>query len=482
MRIRVPVSWVVWCVAVAACAGPTDVPPAASPRALLTAAPTAGYIVELRQFPADLNVRVAAMGGTVTDRLVPVTTAILAGLTVSDSARIAAWPEVIAVTRDELISVGSPLAAGPRVRAAAPPIPRPLASPTTAAVYAWQWNLPQIHADQAWVAGKVGTSDVVIADIDTGVDDTRLDLIGRVDHAHSRSFVDPAEDALVAALYPGHPAWTDLIGHGTWTSSVASSNGILTAGVTQGTTIYALKALSYFTLGSSIPRAIVYAADNHADVINLSLGGVFAKRLLHGRLLRLFNLLVRYAIQKGTLVVASAGNSFADLDHDVDLTWDFCTIPGVLCVSATGPTDSGPDGVSGPFLNPDAFALYSNFGRSAIGVAAPGGNIGVDQLGNFFGASWVWGTCASTDIEIINGQILPGPCSSGGFTLSGGIGTSASAPHVSGLAALLVGRIGHGHPAQLQQIIQGTADDLGAPGTDPYYGKGRINVARALGL
>ena len=60
-------------------------------------------------------------------------------------------------------------------------------------------------------------------------------------------------------------------------------------------------------------------------------------------------------------------------------------------------------------------------------------------------------------------------------------GTSMAAPHVAGLAALLVEKYGR-NPAQIRHAIQSTADDLGENGTDPYYGRGRINVARALGL
>jgi subtilisin family serine protease len=53
---------------------------------------------------------------------------------------------------------------------------------------------------------------------------------------------------------------------------------------------------------------------------------------------------------------------------------------------------------------------------------------------------------------------------------------------VAGLAALLVARHGKGNPALIRARIVESADDLGEPGTDPYYGKGRINIARALGV
>lgn len=60
-------------------------------------------------------------------------------------------------------------------------------------------------------------------------------------------------------------------------------------------------------------------------------------------------------------------------------------------------------------------------------------------------------------------------------------GTSMSAAVVSGTAALIVEDVGR-NPSQVRARLEQTADDLGEPGTDPYYGKGRINVARAVGL
>ena len=62
------------------------------------------------------------------------------------------------------------------------------------------------------------------------------------------------------------------------------------------------------------------------------------------------------------------------------------------------------------------------------------------------------------------------------------LGTSMAAPHVSGLAALIVEDVGHGKPSLVKARLQQSADDLGLPGTDPFYGKGRINVPRAIGL
>ena len=70
----------------------------------------------------------------------------------------------------------------------------------------------------------------------------------------------------------------------------------------------------------------------------------------------------------------------------------------------------------------------------------------------------------------------------GGNRLSGYIGTSQASPHVAGLAALLMAEYGTGNSGFIKNRLTGSAIDLGPNGTDPFYGRGRIDVARALGL
>ncbi len=84
----------------------------------------------------------------------------------------------------------------------------------------------------------------------------------------------------------------------------------------------------------------------------------------------------------------------------------------------------------------------------------------------------MYAACSQTSLVI--------PVCQTGTYIIGAQGTSMAAPHVSGAAALLVAA-GGSNPAQVRAVLQNTADDLGQPGTDPFYGKGRLNVARAVG-
>ncbi len=444
------------------------------------------YLVEFKsaRLPSDLQNRIAALGGRIIDTFPEMNVALVADLTDEAAAALESQADVADVTLDEFVTA-LPLAPRNRtVQLPQNPLPTSASQPEAAIFYPFQWDKRAIGADRAWRAGFLGSPDVGLAMIDTGIDPTHPELVGLIDASRSISFC-PAETPIVAQQFPGYPAWTDLVGHGTFTAAIASSHSDLLAGVTSRTTLMAIKALGIVPCrASSIFRGIIYAADHGADVINISAGSAFPfPRASSKNFTHYDHLAVQYALVKGvSAVVVAAGNSSLDFDHSGNLENEFCDVPGVICVSATGPTDSGPL-LLGPFQNIDAPAFYTNFGVSAIDVAAPGGNISFDSQGNIVGISWVFSACATTDREFdASGNLIPGFCTGNGITTAGEIGTSFAAPHVAGLAALLVSQLGHGKSAQVRAAIDNGADDRGKPGVDPYYGHGRINVARALGL
>lgn len=334
------------------------------------------------------------------------------------------------------------------------------ANPAGAFFFARQWHHRAINANQAWAAGYVGSDNVTVAILDTGIDYENLDLQGRVDLSRSVSF-RPDEDALVQAFFPDKNIITDLQYHGTHVASTVVSNGFVGAGVTSQTTLMGIKVCAIdrsCSFGATI-SGLLYAAENGADIINMSLGGAFAKQG-NGSFVGFINKVMNTVNRYDATVVVSAGNSAVNLDKNGFFYDTYCDAPNTICVSATGPTFA--ESVNGPYSDIDAIAPYSNYGRSAINVAAPGGS-----------AVAVYASCSQTSL------VLP-VCQTGNFIL-GLSGTSMAAPHVSGLAALLVSQ-GIEKPSQIKAAIQKSADDLGQPGTDPFYGIGRINVAKALGL
>jgi subtilisin family serine protease len=331
-------------------------------------------------------------------------------------------------------------------------------NPATAFFYPRQWNMRAIKADQAWMAGRLGSPSVTLAILDSGISYTHADLAGRVDLSRSVSFV-PSDDALVATYFPAFHPVTDLQYHGTHVAATAVSNSLAAAGVTTQTTLVGIKVCDIDGSCSfaAVIQGILHAADVGADVANMSLGGAFSKSG-NGRYVGYINKVFNYAHSQGMTVVVSAGNSATDLDHDKNSYKTYCSTPNTICVSATGPTAQA--GVNGPWTNVDAPAYYTNYGRSAINVAAPGGN----------NDTFVYAACSRTSLVI--------PVCQTGTYIVGVQGTSMAAPHVSGLASLVVEDVGK-DPGQVRARIQQTADDLGARGTDPFYGKGRINVGRA---
>jgi subtilisin family serine protease len=413
--------------------------------------------------PADFAERTARLGGSVETSLDGIGVAVVTGLSEPAAAELAAQGDIQNVEPDPVVAPAHD------EMEAAETLAEPAdatASPTSALFYTRQWNLPAVSAPQAWAAGYLGSRDVVVAILDSGIDYLHPDLAGLVDLERSKSFVP--ED--VTRHYPGRLPFSDLHGHGTFVASIVASNATVVAGVNRFVTLIAVK-INDSTRASSAGQflnGIVYAADQGADVINISDGRQFDKSENPG-IVAAFERAVNYAFRKGALLVTVPFNDGADLDHNGDLVRLPCEAANAICVSATGPTASA--GINGPWQNVDAPASYTAFGRSAIDVAAPGGD-GI--AGQFRGITL---PCTTTPAAT-----TARPECRAHQPVAGSRGTSFAAPHVAGLAALLVAQLGHGNPALIRASILQSADDLGEPGTDPYYGKGRINIARALGV
>lgn len=340
---------------------------------------------------------------------------------------------------------------------------------------ALQWNLTQIHADQTADNGDLGEG-ARVAVLDSGIVTTHPDIAPNLNLTLSISFV-PGEGV-------NPPAGTTF-NHGTHVAGIIAApiNGMGIQGVAPEAEIVAVKVLSAAGSGafSWVIEGILYASgpDVNADVINMSLGATFDRINAGGggagTLISALNRAITYATQQGTLVVSAAGNDGMNLNSRL---WSIPAQSGNgMAVSATGPIGFA---VSGYDVIYDRLASYSNYGQSVINVAAPGGDDVYPGSEDCTVATvplpitrpcWVFDMVFSP--SGYNGL--------GAFYYSWADGTSMAAPHVSGLAALIVGKYGHMPPAQLQALIEQSADDILKPGTDEETGHGRINALTALG-
>ena len=497
--------------ALSACADDPTQPSAANVDPSLSTLPgeepgTQLVVFAARSIPADFAERIAALGGTVEQALAPIGVAFVSGLDDAGKQALGADAAISFVEAETVLPLVEP--AGTDVLADAQPTAEEPLSPTQpnkATYHYLQWHLRQIGAPTAWAAGKLGSPSVTVGIIDTGLDYTHRDLAGLVDLARSRSFL-PTEDAVVARYLPTgtHPMF-DLHGHGTHVGSTIASNGIIAAGVTSRVKLVGLKVCRSGIAGlttagcpaSATFSALMYAADNGIDVVNMSLGGLFVKTGAAGYE-ETVNRVFEYVKEKKLTVVVSAGNDNVDLDHNLvpvavldangaptgettlkrypSLYATYCNSPHTICVSATGPARA-TNSQSGPWFDIDSKASYSNYGRSSIGVAGPGGT----------GSGFVWAACPTRRVVRTSAAGVT-PATYAGTTDSyclnfptGKAGTSMAAPHVTALAALMVEQYGKS-PERISNAIRKSSDDLGERGTDPIYGAGRINVAKALGL
>jgi thermitase len=272
-----------------------------------------------------------------------------------------------------------------------------------------QWGLTKVDAPQAWEV-TTGSSQVNIAILDTGVDLDHPDLTNKI--ISNKNFTTSA-------------TVDDVYGHGTHVAGIAAAitnNGVGVAGLGYASTIMNVKVLGDSGSGyySWIVWGIVWAADNGAEVINMSLGGSSSSSALEDA--------INYAWSKGVVVVAAAGNS-GTTSPSYPAYYANC-----IAVAATDANDALPS--------------WSNYG-GWVDVAAPGVSIYSTLKDNGYGYM---------------------------------SGTSMASPHVAGLAGLVFTTVSDANGDdklndEVRSLIEANCDDIGLSG----IGYGRINAARAVG-
>ncbi|MFF9911239.1 S8 family serine peptidase [Streptomyces sp. NPDC013457] len=321
-----------------------------------------------------------------------------------------------------------------------------------------QWDLPAIQADKAHKR-TLGSRNVTVGVIDTGVDDTHPDLAPNFDARASANCVTGKPDITPGSWRP-NPGESD---HGTHVAGTiaAAKNGTGITGVAPGVKVSGIKVSTPdgFFYTEAVVCGFVWAAEHGVDVTNNSYytdPWLFACKndADQKALIEAVTRATRYAERKGTVNVAAAGNSAMDLASD-ELTDDSspndttpvtrvvdpkecldypAMLPGVVTVSATGAKDLK--------------ASYSNYGDGIIDVAAPGGDRTEYQ---------------TPDAPAVNGRILSTTVN-GGFNYKAG--TSMASPHAAGVLALLKSTHPKASPAALKALLYAQADDRAC--TNPY--------------
>ncbi|MFO0991267.1 MAG: S8 family peptidase [Hyphomicrobiales bacterium] len=321
-----------------------------------------------------------------------------------------------------------------------------------------QWAIKRVGYDKGHAAFALNDKDkpVTVAVIDTGVDWYHPDLDA------SAFWLNPKEvrangkddeengykDDLIGWNFVegNHLPW-DYDGHGTFVTGVIAAsrdNGIGIAGLNPSARIMVLKALDAFGRGhaSMIAEAIIYAADNGAKIINLSLGG--------RGLTQIEQLAVNHAKDKGAILVVAAGNDGEEVSH-----YSPSGLQGVVAVSATDRNDRR--------------AGFSNWGPE-VDIAAPG----IDVLSLRARSTDLLSYIQNVKYEIGKGVL---GADRAYYRASG---TSFAAPIVSGTLSLLLSRFPALTTEQAVRMVLQSARDIETPGVDNYTGFGLLDAEAAL--
>ena len=447
-----------------------------------TGIPTGKTVVVFKDetaIPAVGLALINSLGGVVTARWDNIGVAWVGGLSLSALSTLSASDLVASVGNDRYINwLPGTVVRGAEAQDA---VALPRNNPANARYFAdgTQWNMKVIGADKAWAAGKEGLHSTRVAILDTGIDYDHRELRTLVDRTASQSFANTtfAEGGLEIPADPQLPTdapYMDNHFHGTHVASTVASNNISVASVAPQVTLIAVKVLNWQGSGSfeGVASGIRHAAGPaNADVINMSLGAdVDANEEGAPALLELMRRVIKDAEKQGTIVVTAAGNSSINLDEGT-LVSTPCE-QATVCVSATGPLLQ---------QNFDQPAFYTNYGLTAIEVAAPGGNADPNDDTKYQQKDLIVGACSR---RATAGTLAVCRTSTDGavYFYAFAAGTSMASPHVAAEAALIKSYSPWLSVSGIKSKILGTADDIGAKGRDAYSNYGRINVASALGL
>lgn len=296
-----------------------------------------------------------------------------------------------------------------------------------------QWGFRAAHVDRAWAASRA-SADIVVATIDTGVDPTHPDLRGAL--LPGATFVSAP-----SSLCPANDVVDDN-SHGTHIAGLIAAtgnSGLGITGVAFGARLLPIKALDCTGFGqiSDVAQSIVWATDHGARIVNISLGTTRDTDVLASA--------VRYALDRGVLVIAATGNCGAPSSRcaTANVPEYPAAYPGVLGVGATDVED--------------VVTAFSTRGPQ-VALTAPGVRV------------------------VSTAPTYPTYLSDRGLTTSYASlsGTSQASAVVAGVAALVWSAQPWLSAQQVFDRLVATADDLGDAGRDDAYGAGRVNAAAAV--
>ncbi|MCX5598159.1 type VII secretion-associated serine protease mycosin [Streptomyces phaeochromogenes] len=302
--------------------------------------------------------------------------------------------------------------------------------PATAAhadgIRAKQWALDAMHTQEAWQTTK--GKGITVAVLDTGVDDEHPDLEGNV---------LTGKDMVGFGAGRGDRPWARhgtamagiIAGHG---HGAGDADGVM--GIAPEAKILPVRVIledgdsargkARNTRGNALAEGIRWAADHDADVINLSLGD--DSKSAHPEASE--DAAVQYALKKGAVVVASAGNGGEKGDH---ISYP-AAYPGVIAATAV-----------------DRYGTRASFStrRWYATVSAPGVDVVIADPDRKYYEGW---------------------------------GTSAASAFVSGAVALIKAAHPGLSPAQIKQLLEDTARDAPTGGRDDSRGFGFVDPAAAI--